>query len=118
MVRKRKQVKHSTFSLGKFGYIINGICIGWIALAIVLFCMPYSLPVQAATMNYASVVSAGFAVVSVAWYFIHGKKNFTGPPVPKDADPTIAGEIPEDGKESVPTDTESQTISKTQWRLE
>jgi hypothetical protein len=58
MVRKRKQVKHSSFSLGKFGYIINGICIGWISLAIVLFCMPYSLPVQAATMNYASVVWA------------------------------------------------------------
>jgi hypothetical protein len=55
-----------------------------------------------------------FAVVSIGWYFIHGKKNFTGPPVPKDADPTIAGEIPEESKESVPTDAESQTISKTQ----
>lgn len=55
-----------------------------------------------------------FAAVSIAWYFIHGKKNFTGPPVPKDADPTIAGEIPEEGKEAIPTDAESQTISKTQ----
>lgn len=55
-----------------------------------------------------------FAAVSVVWYFVHGRKNFTGPPVPKDADPTIPGEIPEESKESVPTDTESQTISKTE----
>ena len=59
MVRGRKQVKHSTFSLGKFGYAINSICIAWICLAIVLFCMPVSLPVTAASMNYASVVWAG-----------------------------------------------------------
>ena len=52
-------VKHSTYSLGKFGFVINGICITWIGLAIILFCMPYSIPVEATSMNYASVVFAG-----------------------------------------------------------
>jgi hypothetical protein len=33
----------------------------------------------------------GFATISVAWYFISGRKNFTGPPVRQDADPTIEG---------------------------
>ena len=51
-------VKDSPYSLGKFGFIINGICVCWIILAIVLFCMPVSLPVDADTMNYASVVWA------------------------------------------------------------
>ena len=59
MVRGRKMVRHSSFSLGKFGFAINGVCVGWICLAIVLFCMPVSLPVTAASMNYASVVFAG-----------------------------------------------------------
>ena len=62
MVRRRKLVQHSSFPLGKFGFIINAICIGWICLAIVIFCMPYSLPVDAAGMNYASVVWAGYVL--------------------------------------------------------
>lgn len=59
LLRGRKHVRHSTFSLGKFGYAINTLCVCWISLAIVLFCMPVSLPVEAASMNYASVVFAG-----------------------------------------------------------
>lgn len=60
VVRGRKAVKHSTFSLGRFGYAINIIVLCWIGLAIVLFCMPVSLPVTASSMNYASVVFAGY----------------------------------------------------------
>jgi hypothetical protein len=44
-------------------------------------------------MNYASVVFMGFATISVAWYFIRGRKTFTGPPVVADADPTIVGQV-------------------------
>lgn len=121
VLRRRRMVRNSAFPLGKFGYLINCICLAWIALAIVLFCMPVSLPVTASTMyvpcllrflsilscresdghannerfsrnrNYASVVFAGFATISIAWYFIRGRKTFTGPPVPKDANPTLDG---------------------------
>jgi hypothetical protein len=87
VIRGRQAVKNSSFSLGKFGYAINIAMIAWICLAVVLFCMPVSLPVEPATMNYASVVFAGFATISLAWYFIRGRKTFTGPPVPKDVAP-------------------------------
>jgi amino acid transporter len=87
IVRRRKAVKHSSFSLGKFGYAINCLTIAWISLAIVLFCMPVSLPVKPATMNYASVVFAGFAAISVIWYFVRGRKAFSGPPVEPDVTP-------------------------------
>ncbi|KJX96957.1 gaba permease like protein [Zymoseptoria brevis] len=93
VLRRRKLVKHSTYSLGRFGFTINIICLVWIALAIVLFCMPTSLPVTASSMNYASVVFMGFATISVVWYFIRGRKTFTGPPVVPDADPTIVGQV-------------------------
>lgn len=46
VLRGRKMVQHSTFSLGKFGFAINILCLAWIVLAIVLFCMPVSLPVS------------------------------------------------------------------------
>lgn len=30
-------------------------------------------------MNYASVVFAGFASVSIIWYVVYARKHFTGP---------------------------------------
>jgi amino acid transporter len=93
VLRGRQAVKHSPFSLGKFGFFINIAMLGWISLAIVLFCMPTALPVTATTMNYASVVFAGFASISVVWYFIRGRKEFTGPPIPKDVDPLDVGVV-------------------------
>lgn len=35
--------------------------------------------------DYASVVFAGFTAISAGWYFIRGRKAFTGPPVVPDA---------------------------------
>lgn len=84
LIRGRQAVKYSTFSLGKFGFIINICTIVWIALAIVLFCMPTAIPVTPVSMNYASVVFMGFALISLVWYIIRGRNNFTGPPVPAD----------------------------------
>jgi amino acid transporter len=91
VLRGRKLVKNSSFSLGRFGFAINVAMLCWIALAIVLFCMPVALPVEATSMNYASVVFAGFATISVVWYFIRGRKEFNGPPVPQDLHPNETG---------------------------
>lgn len=81
VVRGRQAVKHSTYSLGRFGYAINIVCVCWITLSIVLFCMPVSLPVTASSMNYASVVFAGFATISLIWYIVYARKHFHGPPI-------------------------------------
>jgi len=86
VLRGRKLVKDSSFSLGKFGMAINIMTLCWISLATFIFSMPVSLPVTATSMNYASVVFAGFALISVVWYFVRGRKDFTGPPVVQDAD--------------------------------
>ncbi|KAI9681159.1 MAG: hypothetical protein M1817_002441 [Caeruleum heppii] len=100
VLRGRVLVRHSTFSLGpRFGFIINIATLCWITLAIVLFCMPVSLPVSASGMNYASVVFAGFATISIVWYFVRGRKTFTGPPVPVDQDPVTVGVVEKMGDE-------------------
>jgi amino acid transporter len=98
VLRGRKAVKHSSFSLGKFGLFINIATIIWIAFAVVLFCMPVSLPVDPSSMNYASVVFAGFATISVVYYFARARKTFSGPPVPSDVD---AGDVGVSGGEMV-----------------
>lgn len=84
LIRGRQDVRRSGFSLGPFGYVINVITICWIVLAVALFCMPYTLPVDPSSMNYASVVFAGFALISIIWYFAYARKHFTGPPVSKE----------------------------------
>jgi amino acid transporter len=103
VIRGRKAVKHSTFSLGKFGYAINIATLCWIVLAVVLFCMPVAIPVTATSMNYASVVFAGFAAISVAWYFARARRNFKGPPVladaPEEASGVISGKMAPIGSE-------------------
>lgn len=47
--------------------------------------MPTVLPVTAQTMNYASVVFAGFFVIATLWYYAWGRKNYEGPPTHEDA---------------------------------
>lgn len=82
VLRGRHLVRDSTFSLGKFGYAINVGTLAWIALAIVLFCLPVAkADLTPDTMNYASVVFAGFAAISLLWYVVRGRKDFKGPPV-------------------------------------
>lgn len=81
LLRRREAVKGSPYSLGKFGTIINVICIVWVFFSIALFCMPSALPVDASSMNYASVVFVGFAVIAIGWYFAYARQNFKGPPV-------------------------------------
>lgn len=83
LVRRREAVKGSPFPLGRFGPVINIICVVWIVFAVVIFCMPVSLPVTPSSMNYASVVFAGFAAIAFIWYFAYARRNFTGPPVIK-----------------------------------
>ena len=67
------------WSLGKFGYLINGITFVWIVLATILFCMPTTMEVEASTMNYASVVFSFFFVLSAAWWFAWGSRHYVGP---------------------------------------
>lgn len=69
LLRGRKLVRHSTFSLGKFGYLINIICICWICLAIVLFCMPVSLPVSTHNSSLPFISPADFTLTG------HGIKH-------------------------------------------
>ncbi|KAJ4404688.1 hypothetical protein N0V82_010450 [Gnomoniopsis sp. IMI 355080] len=82
--QRRRLLKNASFSLGKFGMVINITTLCWILLSIVLFCMPTNLSgLDSSTMNYASAVFAGFATISMVWYFAWGRKNFSGPPVLK-----------------------------------
>ncbi|PFH50108.1 hypothetical protein AMATHDRAFT_145964 [Amanita thiersii Skay4041] len=79
----RKGVDGTPFYLGKGkGTVVNALAVAWVLFEIVLFSMPAVVPVTKTSMNYASVVFVGFALISAVWYVIDGRHHYTGPPVP------------------------------------
>lgn len=38
-----------------------------------------AIPVTAASMNYASVVFAGFSTIAGVWYLVHARNHYKGP---------------------------------------
>ncbi|WRT64944.1 uncharacterized protein IL334_001884 [Kwoniella shivajii] len=80
LLRGRKIVKDAPYSLGKAGFAINVITVVWISFSIILFCMPTAIPVtDPSSMNYASVVFAGFSSIAAIWYAVNARKHYHGP---------------------------------------
>jgi amino acid transporter len=76
LLNGRKEVNQARWNCGPvLGPIFNVVALIWISFEVVLFSMPTALPVTAITMNYASVVFAGFIAISAAWYFIYAKNG-------------------------------------------
>ncbi|KAF8064369.1 amino acid transporter [Lyophyllum atratum] len=88
MCNGRKEMEDAPFSLGRWGWGANVVALVWVMFEIVLFSMPAVVPVTQVTMNYASVVFVGFAVISAGWYMINGRYHYAGPPIPSDIDVT------------------------------
>ncbi|KAJ3982767.1 choline transport protein [Lentinula detonsa] len=66
-----------------FGPIINAIAVSLIVLTNAVYCFPYFLPVnEASEMNYNSVLLVGLVILTVIWWFVHGKERYPGPNVP------------------------------------
>lgn len=60
------------------GLVVNGISCVYIVVFVVIYCLPYSLPVTAANMNYASLISGTITLVAGAWWVVGGK-GYVGP---------------------------------------
>ncbi|KIW04572.1 uncharacterized protein PV09_04322 [Verruconis gallopava] len=65
--------------LGKFSKWVNLWACIWTAFVSVIFFFPTNLPVEANTMNYAVVFMAGVLVAAYAYWWLGGKRWYTGP---------------------------------------
>lgn len=80
-VRGREKVLPvRAFNLGKFGYLLNIFAPLWVTLLGVMVCLPPTVPVSLATMNFSSVVLTGIFLIFLIFWFIIGK-NFHGPKI-------------------------------------
>jgi amino acid transporter len=76
LLTHRWEVKHAKWNCGNaIGTTANVGAMMWILFELVLFSMPTALPVTEVSMNYASVVLAGFACLSLLWYAVSGRKR-------------------------------------------
>lgn len=82
----RKNIKtYGPFHLkGAIGFIFNAIACAFMMVWFVIYCFPFALPVDAATMNYASLIWGGFTIFVALWWFFGARKSYVGPPVVQD----------------------------------
>ncbi|KAK9425937.1 putative Amino acid permease [Seiridium unicorne] len=79
---KLSRAEYGPFKLGKvMGITLNLISIVWLIVSIVFSTFPSTMPVTAATMNYSSVVMAGWMAFGTVYYFVWGNKSFRIPEV-------------------------------------
>lgn len=63
---------------GPLGYIVNIVSCLYIIVFVVIFCFPYTLPVDAKSMNYTSAITGGFSLFVACWWFVR-KDSYMGP---------------------------------------
>ncbi|PYH95456.1 hypothetical protein BO71DRAFT_323210, partial [Aspergillus ellipticus CBS 707.79] len=78
MLTRRSSFIPGHFWLGRFGYVINGLSCVYILAFVVIFCFPYALPTDAASMNYASLLTGGLTIFVAAWWFVK-MRDYRGP---------------------------------------
>ncbi|KAJ1306034.1 hypothetical protein OPQ81_010747 [Rhizoctonia solani] len=64
---------------GFLGWTVNILCILWTLFVAVILALPTIIPVTQLNMNYASVITAGVMICSLAWYFAGARKHYHGP---------------------------------------
>jgi len=82
-----------------FAWFANLLGIAYVIVTTVLFVFPPELPVTGSNMNYCIVAFAIVLLISVAQWFVDGRKNYKGPRVEVDdhvlvAAPTLDGPPP------------------------
>ncbi|CCE83407.1 Piso0_003982 [Millerozyma farinosa CBS 7064] len=85
MLNKRQKIKGAAFRLRKFGWLVNGLSIGWVILSSVILCFPPVIKhLTWISMNYAAAVICGFIGFAALGYVTWGSGNFEGPKIDTD----------------------------------
>ncbi|CAH0051506.1 unnamed protein product [Clonostachys solani] len=75
-LRGRSKIPHGEFWFPTLGYAANAMLVMWTGVSLVIYCFPYTLPVEVGNMNYVSAVLCGTTLLSVLCWFGYGRKHF------------------------------------------
>lgn len=74
----RKGIAPGPFHMGKVGFFVNGVACLFIVSFTVIFCFPFALPVDPASMNYTVLIAGGCSIFVAIWWLIRQSK-YDGP---------------------------------------
>ncbi|KAJ5551942.1 SNF2-related protein [Penicillium sp. DV-2018c] len=78
LTRRSSFVPGYFFMNNKIGYAVNSLACTYIIAFAIIFCFPYALPTDAASMNYASLMTGGLSIFVTIWWFFH-QGSYQGP---------------------------------------
>lgn len=76
---------------GWLGIINNAYACVYMLFVIFWSVWPPATPVTASTMNYSVVVTGGVIIFSVIWYWVRGRKEYTGPVIDEGVTSAVIG---------------------------
>ena len=72
-------IRPGPYHMGHYlGYAVNIISSLYIVVFVIIYCFPYSLPVNAVNMNYACLIAGAISVSAAFWWLIRGH-DYVGP---------------------------------------
>jgi amino acid transporter len=90
---------------GLLGILNNIYACAYMIFVIFWSVWPPSTPVDAMSMNYSVVVTGGVLILSAIWYYIGGKKQYTGPTIDEEVKDIMGfgsvGDLDADGEVKV-----------------
>ncbi|KAL8922806.1 MAG: hypothetical protein Q9208_004931 [Pyrenodesmia sp. 3 TL-2023] len=93
------QFEPGPWNLGKFSFAVNAWALLWTTFVTIIFVLPTFRPVTADTMNYASVFLVGVVAFSTIFWWLAGRKFYTGPLIEADVTKNDSEDV-EDGSRS------------------
>ncbi|KAE8380628.1 amino acid/polyamine transporter I [Aspergillus bertholletiae] len=78
LLTRRSTFTPGHFWMGRIGYLVNALSCIYILAFVVIFCFPYALPTDAASMNYASLMTGGLTIFVTIWWLFR-MRSYEGP---------------------------------------
>jgi amino acid transporter len=73
------QFQPGPWHMGRFSYLVNAWACLWTLFVSIIFILPTARPVSADTMNYASVFLIAIFAASLIYWYLGGRRWYTGP---------------------------------------
>jgi len=74
-----RQFEPGPWHMGRWGYLVNVWACLWTLFVSIIFFFPTALPTAGDTMNYAVVFFAFILVCAMVFWYISGRRYYTGP---------------------------------------
>lgn len=91
ILSRRRSVVLGPFAMPhKIGYVVNILAVLYIAVTVLFFCFPFTLPVTVQNMNYTSVITVGLMTHVGIWWLFQGMRTYKGPTYSREAAERLA----------------------------